>query len=82
MEPVQIDPAGCGCTECLTGEYVPLDRATAGQVFRLIKGKLLNATDERFIVDVDYIDMRTNTVTITIESEFSRRTWTVTRHHD
>ena len=26
--PVAIDPAGCGCTECLTGQYVPLERAT------------------------------------------------------
>jgi hypothetical protein len=76
----QIDPVGCGCTECIVGEYVPLDRATGDQVFKLIKGKLLNATGERFIVDVDYLNVRDRTVTITIESEYSGRTWTVVRN--
>lgn len=44
-DPVAIDPPGCGCTECLTGEYIPLDQATEEQVRKLVKGKLVNHTD-------------------------------------
>lgn len=40
MKPTAIDPPGCGCTECLTGEYVPLDRATPHQVGKLLRGYL------------------------------------------
>lgn len=54
MKPVQIDPAGCGCTECLTGEYVPLDRATPKQVRKLLAGKLADATSEVFSVEGTY----------------------------
>lgn len=32
IRPIAIDPPGCGCTECLTGQYVPLDAADAGTV--------------------------------------------------
>ena len=37
-----IDPPGCGCTECIIGEYVPLDRATPKQVARMLRGKIAN----------------------------------------
>jgi hypothetical protein len=40
----QIDPYGCGCTECLTGEYVPLEQATDEQVVAMILGEIRNAT--------------------------------------
>jgi hypothetical protein len=46
--PIQIDPAGCGCTECLTGEYVPLDLATAEQMQAMLAGTVRNATSEDF----------------------------------
>jgi hypothetical protein len=38
--PAAIDPAGCGCTQCLTGEYVPLDQATGLQVYAMLRGQL------------------------------------------
>lgn len=44
-EPVKvlaIDPAGCGCTECCTGEYVPLERATDEQLIDLLTGDIEN----------------------------------------
>lgn len=34
-----IDPPGCGCTECLVGEYVPFDAS-------LVIGEVLNAVYE------------------------------------
>jgi hypothetical protein len=43
-EPVALDPVGCGCTECLVGEHLPLDQATAKQLVGLIKGRLRNNT--------------------------------------
>lgn len=39
-----VDPPGCGCTECLTGVYVPLDQATPGQVAAAARGVLGNNT--------------------------------------
>lgn len=54
--PVAIDPAGCGCTECITGQYVPLDQATAAQVYAMLKGQLrnnLNAGDLAVRVTLD-----------------------------
>jgi hypothetical protein len=43
-EPIAIDPWNCGCTECLTGEYVPLRRATGEQVAALLRGEIGNNT--------------------------------------
>lgn len=42
---VAIDPPGCGCTECLVGEYVPLDRASDEQVAALFRGELGDNTN-------------------------------------
>lgn len=36
--PLAIDPIGCGCTECITGEYIPLDRATVAYIDLMIAG--------------------------------------------
>lgn len=43
-----IDPPGCGCTECITGEYVPLDEAKPWQLERLFTGSAVNNTGLRF----------------------------------
>ena len=37
---VAIDPRGCGCTECQTGEYKPIDQATEDDLRRLFLGDL------------------------------------------
>lgn len=76
-KPIQIDPAGCGCTECLTGEYVPLDQASKNQVFALMRGELRDATSEKFtvtLVQEDYLNG--GPVTETVRAEYSGRTWT------
>ena len=44
IEAVQVDPAGCGCTECITGLYVPLEMASRGQIYLAAVGMLGNAT--------------------------------------
>jgi DNA-binding PadR family transcriptional regulator len=43
--PVAIDPYGCACTECLTGEYVPLERATDAQLAAMLRGKIHDNTN-------------------------------------
>lgn len=48
-KPTAVDPKGCGCTECITGEYVPLELATDQQLQDLISGILENHT----YVDLD-----------------------------
>lgn len=45
---VVVDPPGCGCTECMTGEYVPLDQAKPWQLERLFTGHAVNNTGLRF----------------------------------
>ncbi|WP_159599434.1 hypothetical protein [Agromyces humi] len=37
---IAIDPPGCGCTECIVGEYRPFDHATAGELYLLLTGEL------------------------------------------
>lgn len=42
MTLIAIDPWDCGCTECITGEYVPLRYATDDNMADLIAGRLRN----------------------------------------
>jgi hypothetical protein len=39
-----IDPYGCGCTECLMGESVPLEWATDEQLIAMLLDELSNHT--------------------------------------
>ena len=76
--PVQIDPAFCGCTECLTGEYVPLSEASDAQIFALIAGTLSDATSERFTLTTtteDCLSERPITTT-TVTAQYCGRSWT------
>lgn len=50
--PIAIDPPGCGCTECITGEYVPLDYATDQQIADLIRGEIHNNVGDGLKVTV------------------------------
>lgn len=55
--PIQVDPPGCGCTECLIGQYVPLDRATSEQVIALLCGELgsgLSPSDLQLRVKIQF----------------------------
>jgi hypothetical protein len=83
---IQIDPVGCGCTECLTGEYVPVDRATTDQVFAMIRGELSNATSELFTVTTTTVatirgdnPLYTDSVHTEVRAEYSGRTWSERR---
>lgn len=80
MTAIQIDPPGCGCTECLTGLYVPLDRATDEQVRALLTGAMPNATGEDFTLTTvaeHYLSDVPGPVTyhMTLAATYSGRTW-------
>lgn len=45
-----IDPPGCGCTECLTGEYKPLEQATATEALAIAVGAAVNNTGLKFVI--------------------------------
>lgn len=48
MNPIAIDPPSCGCTECITGEYIPLADATPRQITDMLAGRLGNNTGLEF----------------------------------
>lgn len=56
----RIDPPECGCTDCLTGYSVPLDRATVLEVDRMLAGVYQNATGYK---DEDFHVRETITIT-------------------
>jgi hypothetical protein len=39
-----IDPVGCGCTACISGEHTPLDQASAEQVAAMVRGEIHDNT--------------------------------------
>jgi hypothetical protein len=47
-----IDPADCGCSDCLTGEAVPLDCATGYHIRDLLAGKLTSRLDEGTEIEI------------------------------
>ena len=42
--PTAVDPIGCGCNECITGEYVPFDKAKSDVLAALLHGDIKNNT--------------------------------------
>jgi hypothetical protein len=65
MNPIAIDPPGCGCTECIIGEYVPLDEATPAQIADLLAGRIVDNTNS----STEF------TVTIRVTAENDGLTW-------
>lgn len=41
-----VDPAGCGCTECIIGQYTPADQLSAAQKNFIDKGKWKDGHDD------------------------------------
>ncbi|MGW0333540.1 hypothetical protein ACWD0J_16985 [Streptomyces sp. NPDC003011] len=78
---IAVDPPGCGCTECMTGEYVPLHRATPDQVASLLNGKLHNNlhSGTKLLVNVVYEflspggTLTVQTVVVTFHNEYDDR---------
>lgn len=48
-----IDPVGCGCTECIIGEYRPADQATDDEIQALFLGLLSDHTSEHWHIVQD-----------------------------
>lgn len=49
-KPVAVDPIGCGCTECITGLYIPLDQIDDEMLVGLLNGEMANNTSITFTV--------------------------------
>lgn len=62
MKLLAIDPENCGCTECIIGEYRPLNEATEDELRQLVRGELSDNTSEW--VSVEYDDYHGVTVRI------------------
>ncbi|MFD5631614.1 hypothetical protein [Streptomyces sp. NPDC127072] len=73
--PIAVDPPGCGCTECLTGEYVPLDQATPAQLVALHIGAIGNNLHEG-----DDYQTRLAEATVTIPADAFARLVKVAAH--
>ncbi|MFJ5951364.1 hypothetical protein [Streptomyces noursei] len=52
---IAVDPPGCGCTECIIGQYVPLDRATPEDIAAMLNGRLFNHTGTELRITVAYV---------------------------
>lgn len=66
-----IDPPFCSCTECLTGEYVPVNRANGRQIFEMLFLKTIRDNtgmhfSTTYVIEAGYDD-----------SQGDRYTWAV-----
>jgi hypothetical protein len=46
-----IDPPGCGCTECMVGEYRPLQDASEAELRALAAGHLTDNTETHWTIE-------------------------------
>jgi len=81
---IAIDPKGCGCTECLVGEYVPLQRASKQQIAAMLRGDLYNHTSATFDITVAYtVEGFENSLVgalpheVTVSSRYDDLSWTI-----
>jgi hypothetical protein len=65
-----IDPPGCGCTDCLTGDAVPLDRATGEQVAALLTHQIHDRTGT------------TLDITVSVTASYNGQEWDLTEGAD
>lgn len=49
-----IDPPGCGCTECILGEYIPIDQADERHIVDMLRGRTQNNTGCDMTIHVEY----------------------------
>lgn len=83
MRLIAVDPWDCGCTECITGEYVALRMADDEQIADLIAGRLRNnlnsGTELEITVTHAVRDGKLNPVGVTVRYEHhdgQSREWT------
>jgi len=50
--PTAVDPADCGCTECLIGQYIPLDQANPQHIVDMLFGDLDNHTGDKPEIEI------------------------------
>lgn len=62
MKKIYVDPPGCGCTGCITGESTPLDDLSDIQAMNVYVGhlELVNRTSYNFV----HITLSPNMVTV------------------
>jgi hypothetical protein len=76
-----IDPYSCGCTECLTGTYKPLVRATDDDIQAMFLGIISDHTNATWTVTQN--DDNTFTVTADFYNDFDdrydQRTYTIAK---
>lgn len=60
MKRLAVDPPHCGCTECITGVYVPLDEALPKEIARMVRGRIADNTSCDVTIKFNYIWGRTS----------------------
>lgn len=63
-----IDPADCGCTDCILGEAKPLSQVTQRDIRKLLQGRLIWRAGSdaeltitvKIVIPVDEIDAKTS----------------------
>jgi hypothetical protein len=68
-----IDPPGCGCMECITGEYVPLDSPYIDEVFEAILAGIITPRNNQNNGTLIIYRMSNGRIYDTIDSRMVRR---------
>lgn len=80
-----VDPPSCACTECITGQYVPLDRAMPRDIAAMLSGRLDNHTGAALRVTLVYAlspgGSLTTAVPDTVRVDFQDFSWDLEPWH-